>query len=761
MSELISADSKRVKLRRLLHLTWILHFATLGLWSSPTLAQDDAFEAYRKEVIAITSKYPDHAIPNHYAGGQEGKDSIRLYRIADELFRLDPQKYPKKASQRERLSVLMKEASPALSILLVSNNKSPHLPTLIEEWLGHPTEAGKKNRERMEAEIQSAIQILETYSPSDGPRLTRGPEEREAAKKLVRAGQTLRRLNPLRYPDSKSYLTNLQVALLQPRPDLSLALSQLIQEQDAEAKKRENLQTVEDPTAAEDPIQKLEERQRKAQETIQQLRVQAHGIFVKYEATGGPRVRARLGEKEPSGVERTDAATLYRIGLKLHEIDPTHYKRTGGRENLAILFKPIPYEGETLVELLGQSVSSPHFSEKLAAWQKIRSERLNAKESLNSADASNLHLVHLVAVRQEAIQILDSYRTIGRPRTESSDATQRSAANRLNRLGTQLVKKFPEQFGSLGPKLALAKLLEESDPHGAEILKHETQSPEFKEAVRKRNGVTPLFVNAEKRILEYQKEVIAIFEKYAVRGGPSTTPADPHSPEGKREITAARRLNAISFNIGGLDPTRFLPTAQNENLARLVEDTPIGGAALARLIRARRGSESFQLRIGEWRTARRQALRKAEELPGENQVDEAPEKAPVNEAPAPSPEETYPEAVRAFLDRYASVDDILNDSLKVFREFRETGGPIEWSPAETPGQKRERSAARMLTLLNHRLHELDPAKFSDPAKLGNLARAIEKFPGEGPALAELLRTDRAKDPALHERRRKIWLAVRE
>ena len=748
-----------MKLRRVLHLACVLLFTVL--WATPTLAQDEAFETYRKEVLAITSKYPDHAIPNHYAGGQEGKDSIRLYRIADELFRLDPQKYPKKASQRERLSVLMKEVSPALSILLVSHNKSPHLPTLVEEWLGHPTEAGKKNREKMEAEIQSAIQILETYSPSDGPRLTRGPEEREAAKKLVRAGQTLHRLNPLRYPDSTSYLTNLQVALLQPRPDLSSALSQLIQEQDAEAKKRENLRTAKDPKPAEESIQKFEERKRKAQDAIQQLRHQAHGIFVKYEGTGGPRVRARMGEQEPSRVEQSDAATLYRIGLKLYEVDPTHYNRTRGRENLAILFKPIPYEGEALVELLGQSVSSPQYSEKLAAWQRIRSERKSSSGSANGPAVDPIHLVHLVGVRQEAIQILDSYRTIGRPRTESSDATQRSAASRLNRLGTHLVKKFPEQFGSLLPKLALAKLLEESDPHGAEILKHETQSPEFKEAVRKRNGVTPLFVNAEKRILEYQKEVIAIFERYADRGGPSTTPADPHSQEGKREITAARRLNAISFNIGGLDPTRFLPTAQNENLARLVEDTPIGGAALARLIRARRGSESFHLRIGEWRTARRQALRKAEELPGSEQVDEAPEKAQVIEPPAPSPEKNYPEAVRAFLDRYASVDDILKDSLKVYQEFRDTGGPIEWNPPTTPGQKRERSAARMLVLLNHRLHELDPARFSDPSKLGNLARAIEKIPGDGPALAELVRTDRSKDPALYERRRKIWIAVRD
>jgi hypothetical protein len=547
-------------------------------------------------------------------------------------------------------------------------------------------------------------------------------------------------------------------------------LGQLIQEQDAEARKRETLQTEKKPSPDDEAIQKFEERKRKAQDAIQQLRHQAHGIFVKYEAIGGPRIRARMGEQEPSRVEQSDAATLYRIGLKLHEIDPTHYNRTRGRENLAILFKPIPQEGEALVELLGQSVSSPQYSEKLAAWQKIRSDRNSSSGSANGPAVDPIHLVHLVGVRQEAIQILDSYRTVGRPRTESSDLTQRSAANRLNTLGTHLVKKFPEQFGSLVPKLALAKLIEESDPHGAEILKYETQSPEFKEAVRKRNGVTPLFVNAEKRILEYQKEVIAIFERYADRGGPSTTPADPQSAEGRREISAARRLNAISFNIGGLDPTRFLPTAQNENLARLVEDTPIGGAALARLIRARRGSESFKLRIGEWRTARRQALRKAEELPGENQVDQAPEKAQAAEStkkvqlaepPAPSPEKTYPEAVRAFMDRYVSVNDILKDSLKVYQEFRDTGGPIEWNPPTTPGQKRERSAARMLELLNHRLHELDPARFSDTSKLGNLARAIEKIPGDGPALAELVRTDRSKDPALYERRRKIWIAVRD
>ncbi len=752
MSELISADSKRVKLRRLLHLTWILHFATLGLWISPTLAQDEAFETYRKEVLAITSKYPDHAIPRRNARISEKQDAVRLDAIAHKLSRLDSKKYPIKISQHQRLSVLMKDASPVLSLLFASHSKQPHYNSLIEEWMGRPTEAGRENREKIEGGRTEAIQILEKYAPNGGPRLTRGTDEREAAVKLVNIGQLLHRLNPLRYPENKDFLKNVHTGVRETRTDSAGQLEKLLAEQAAEALEREKVRAGEvDPQL--DLDRSLLERRQKIEETLQAYRIQAHGIFVKYEATGGPRLKARLGEDEPSRVEILDADLLQRITLKLQEVDPSHYERTSGRRNLARLFSTIPGEGKALEDLLELRVNSPDFPARLAAWRKIRGE-------IAVTQAPN-ELVHLETLRQEVIRILDNYRTIGRPRATPSDRDQDSAANRLVRLGRNLAKHFPNQFGTLEPRSALAQLIEATDPHGAEILRLEVRSPEFKEAVRLRNGVAPLSAQADKRILAYQEEVLAIYEAYASQGGPSVSPADPESPEGKREISAARRLNVISLGVGGLDPTRFLPTAQKENLARLVEDAQGGGKELAQVIRSSRQTDDFKRSIRDWKTAQRRAAMNVSRPQAPVKANEPTQAAQSDEPPAASPEKSYPDAVRAFLDRYKSVDAVLNDSLRVYREFRDTGGPIEWNPPATPGQKRERSAARMLVLLNHRLHELDPAGFSDPSKLGNLARAIDQIPGEGPALAELMRTDRSKDPALHERRLKIWIAVLE
>jgi hypothetical protein len=126
-----------------------------------------------------------------------------------------------------------------------------------------------------------------------------------------------------------------------------------------------------------------------------------------------------------------------------------------------------------------------------------------------------------------------------------------------------------------------------------------------------------------------------------------------------------------------------------------------------------------------------------------------------------APSRAMPERLRAFLDQYTSVKSILNDSTKIMLEFRETGGPIERKNPQTLEQKRERSAARILQLLNYRLREIDPKLFSLPGKLGNLAKAIENVPGQGTELADVLKTDRVAEPEIYELKRQKWLAVFE
>ena len=102
-----------MKLHHRLLPLWILLLGSL--WSSPVPAQDPRLEKYLAEVLTITSKYPNQAIPLHRAGGKEKRDAVRLYAIADALTRLAPKKYPRNLSPRERLSILVKEQSPTLS----------------------------------------------------------------------------------------------------------------------------------------------------------------------------------------------------------------------------------------------------------------------------------------------------------------------------------------------------------------------------------------------------------------------------------------------------------------------------------------------------------------------------------------------------------------------------------------------------------------------------------------------------------------------
>lgn len=623
-----------MKLHHRLLPLWILLLGSL--WATPVPAQDPRLEKYLAEVLTITSKYPNQAIPLHRAGGKEKRDAVRLYAIADALTRLAPKKYPRNLSPRERLSILVKEQSPTLSQSFASAEQN------ALKDIGTATE----NEDLKAEERRERLDHSDDWQPT-----------REDEKKFL-----------------------------------------------------------------------------KKQEQLQKLRQKALGFIHQYEATGGPRQYANKGETEPSAEEVKASWALRRISARLHSIDPDQFEDSSDRKNLARLFSAVPGEGPSLEALFFMNRASPGFSAAVTEWQKAK----------NTAPTTVVHKSDSIEpLRQEALQILKSYPLLGRPRLDSPIQKEVSDAKRLEALGRGVIESDPYIFANLNPLQALARVVKEVDPLAAALLRLDVHSEEFKAVVRERNQVKAMMPEAEHKILEYQKEVIAIFDTYSDTGGPRAAPTLLNEADRAREIKAYVRLTEISNRLGGLDPTRFLPRAQRENLARLVKDLPGGGAELAEVIRTRQGLSEIRKRVSEWRSARAKA------------------QASLPAAPDMAPTRAMPERLRAFLDQYTSVKSILNDSVKIMLEFRETGGPIERKNPQTPEQKRERSAARFLQLLNYRLREIDPKLFSLPGNVGNLAKAIENVPGQGTELADLLRTDRVAEPELYEQKRQKWLAVFE
>ncbi len=714
--------------RRLLPL-WILLLGSL--WTSPLPAQETETEKYLAEVLSITSKYPDRAIPNHYAGGQEKRDAVRLFAIAEALTRLAPEKYPRNHSPRERLSILVKEQSPALSRLFVSSSGDAHFALLVEEWRGQMSAAGKANREAIERGRLDAIRTMEKYQSTGGPRFTRGLTELEDATRLENLGHLLHRLNPVRFEDTHDVLKNVQKLVETARPDLSKALEGALQVQKREAEEQKKWLEKSDDWQ---PTREAQVKFLKKEQQLQKLRQKALSIMNRYEATGGPREYAIKGETAPESDEIKAYQALRRISAGLYAVDPAQFERSSDRRNLARLLKVVPGEGPSLEALFLLRRASPGFPAAVAEWKK-------AKKEPPTPIAAEIDSIE--SLRNEALKILDSYPLLGRPRRDSPIAKEVSDATRLEVLGRGVIRNHPELYANLNPRQALARVMEEADPLAADILRLDVDSAEFKDAVENRNRVAPLMPEAEHKILAYQKEVIAIFDTYSDTGGPRAAPTLENEADRAREKKAYVRLTEISNRLGGLDATRFLPRAQRENLARLVENLPGGGAELAEVIRTRRGLSEIRKKVSEWRSARAKAQ---DSLPA---------------APDMEPSRAMPERLRSFLDQYPSVKSILNDSVKIMHEFRETGGPIEWESPQTLEQKRERSAARILQLLNYRLREIDPKLFSLPGKVGNLAKAIENVPGQGTELADLLRTDRVDEPELYEQKRQRWLAVFE
>ncbi len=244
---------------------------------------------------------------------------------------------------------------------------------------------------------------------------------------------------------------------------------------------------------------------------------------------------------------------------------------------------------------------------------------------------------------------------------------------------------------------------------------------------------------------ELKKEVLAIYTQYKATGGPVRN-LHPRNQADIYETAAAARLGGISAYLGRKAPNRFLKGADRENIARLIEDVPGEGKALALLIRTRRNGEHFQERLNAWLGAREGKV-----------VALSPEAATLavkSEHPTGGPPKRH-----KWIPRKATEADILESTLRIYSDYPETGGPryfADNSPTLDENLLEERRAGAVLNQLNFKLSQIDPLRFEENYGRENLAILLENAPGDGPALAALIRTRRQKTPALHAERLAAW-----
>ena len=244
---------------------------------------------------------------------------------------------------------------------------------------------------------------------------------------------------------------------------------------------------------------------------------------------------------------------------------------------------------------------------------------------------------------------------------------------------------------------------------------------------------------------ELKQEALAIYSQYKDTGGPVRN-LYPRNQSDIYETAAAARLGKISTTLGIKAPERFLKGADRENIARLIEDVPGEGQSLALLIRTRRNGEHFQERLNAWLGARE----------GKTVVlsPEAATLRPKSEHPTGGPPERH-----KWIPRKATEADILEATLKIYTDYSETGGPRYFvGSAASLDEKHleERRAGAILNQMNHKLSELDPLRFEENYGRENLALLLEDAPGDGPALAALIRTHRQKTPQLRAERLEAW-----
>jgi hypothetical protein len=386
-----------------------------------------------------------------------------------------------------------------------------------------------------------------------------------------------------------------------------------------------------------------------------------------------------------------------------------------------------------------------------------KSQRAPASLRPSPATPPNTPAEAILAIREEAHQILLDYQATGGPRFSipkdlrtPKTRYELADAGRLESLGKKLHSLEPRRFPEENSwRSHLADLLGEISGTGPALSKwiqlrhgssdHRAAIQDWNEAMdRIQNPVT----EDDPRIQAIQDEALGLLLERSNSGPPQPRPNPDPAPE-SLEAEDRRHLEELSLRLHRLSAEQFPITGGIANIAILMERIPNHGETLAKLIRTpRRKSATFLPLHQEW-------LKQVEAIGLIHFEEPKPVKdrrPPGTHHPINADVQGLKESAKTILDRYP-----------------DTAIPI-WNslPGLTPQERRLRKLDfTALVSISARLAKREPERFIAKNNLENLARLFENDGPEGEALAALFRTNRITEAKQFPERVRSWQQARD
>ncbi len=384
-------------------------------------------------------------------------------------------------------------------------------------------------------------------------------------------------------------------------------------------------------------------------------------------------------------------------------------------------------------------------------------DRSPASASHSAATPPNTPAEAILAIREEAHQILLDYQATGGPRSSfpKDQLTPKARyeladAARLERLAKKLHTLDPKRFPEENTWRAhLAKLLGEisgTGPALSSIIRHRHGTPAHNQAIQAWQEAIDQIKNPinddDPRIQAIREEALALLLERSNAGPPQPRPIpDPASESW--EARDRRQLEELSLKLNAISAEKFPMIGGIENIAILMERLPGHGETLAKLIRTpRRKSATFPLLHQKW-------LDQIEAL-GIIQYEDP---------------KRYVERRSPTTQLHITVDEpeLKAAALNIVDRYPDSAIPI-WNgiPSLTPQERRERKLDfAALSAISRKLAKLDPNRFIAKNSLENLARLFENDGPEGAALAALFRTNRITEAKQFPERVRSWKELRD
>jgi hypothetical protein len=384
-------------------------------------------------------------------------------------------------------------------------------------------------------------------------------------------------------------------------------------------------------------------------------------------------------------------------------------------------------------------------------------QRSPASASYSPATPPSTPAETILAIREEAHQILLDYQATGGPRFSApkDQLTQKiryelADAARLERLAKKLHTLDPKRFAAENTwRTHLATLLGEISGTG----------PALSDWIRYRHGTTahnaaihawqeamdriqnPVTEN-DPRIQAIRNDALGILLERSNSGPPQPRPIPDPAPE-SFEAQGRRQLEELSLQLNRISAEQFPIIGGLENIAILMERIPDHGETLAKLIRTpRRKSATFLPLHQEW-------LKQVEAI-GLIHYEE----------PKPFQERRPPGTLHPI---NADVQGLKESAKTILDRYPDTAIPI-WNgiPGLAPEERRLRKLDfTALVSISTKLAKRDPERFISKNNLENLARLFENDGPEGEALAALFRTNRITEAKHFPDRVRSWQEVRD